>query len=43
LLPKQRETNKVLDVMNRYASLRQTNPVEVTDDYAQRLFESAFG
>ena len=34
---------EVLAAMNRYASHRQTNPVEVTDDYARRLFESAVG
>ena len=31
----------VLMVVNRYASHRQTNPAEVTDDYARELFELA--
>jgi len=30
---------EVKEVMGRYASHRQTNPVEVTDDYARELFE----
>ena len=33
--------NQVLDAMNRYAGHRQTNPAEVTDDYAKTLFESS--
>lgn len=32
---------RVLEAMNRYASHRQTNPVEVTDDFAKELFALA--
>lgn len=31
--------DEIRNAMNRYASHRQTNPVEVTDDYARELFE----
>ena len=30
--------DRVLEIMNRYASHRKTNPAEVTDDYAKKLF-----
>lgn len=33
----------VRETMARYASHRQTNPVEVTDDYARELYEAALG
>ena len=33
----------VKEVMSRYASHRQTNPVEVTDEYAEQLFTLAVG
>lgn len=33
------EWPEVLQAMNRYASHRQTNPSDVTDDYAHELFE----
>lgn len=33
--------DQVSEVMARYASHRQTNPVEVTDDYAREIFDAA--
>jgi alcohol dehydrogenase class IV len=38
---KRSDWEKVREVMSRYASHRQTNPVEVTDDYACMLFYAA--
>lgn len=35
--------SNVLETMNRYASHRQTNPAEVTDDLAREMFERAVG
>ncbi len=36
-----RDWERVSEIMSRYASHRQTNPVEVTDGYAQELFRLA--
>ena len=33
----------VIEAMNRYGSHRQTNPVEVTDDWARRLIQISLG
>lgn len=33
--------DEVREVMSRYASHRQTNPVEVSDEYARELFEAS--
>lgn len=38
---KRSDWEQVREVMSRYASHRQTNPVEVTDDYACILFQAA--
>jgi alcohol dehydrogenase class IV len=35
---KESDWPKVSEIMSRYASHRQTNPVEVTDEYARELF-----
>lgn len=34
---------RIREIMNRYASHRQTNPVEVTDEYAEWLYVAAVG
>ncbi len=36
------DKDAVMAALNRYGSHRRTNPVEVTDDYACKLFEACF-
>jgi len=40
---KPEDWNEVLAALNRYGSHRQTNPVDVTDDYARELYEMSVG